>query len=249
VIDALHISASGLRSEQRQIDVISNNVANMQTPGFKRSRVNFVEVANAQAGQGTSTQGGTRIDSTRMLFSPGELQMTRNTLDLAIDGGGFFELEGADGSVTYTRDGQFRIDSEGYLASVHGQRLARGFQVPADATDLVVAANGDVTALLAGDQESTLLGTLELATFPAPDALVALGDNRFGASDASGGATYGRPGDPSFGAVRQGYVEMANVDMIHEMSALVLAQRAYQLNARVLQASDQVLETINNLRR
>lgn len=254
MIDALHISASGLRSEQKQIDVISNNVANMQTPGFKRSRVNFVEVASAavapRAGGATAASEGhgTRVLSTSTLFTPGELRLTRNPLDLAIDGAGFFELEAQDGSVVYTRDGQFRLDAEGYL-TVHGLRLARGFAIPRDATDLRIAPNGDVSVQFAGEAERTVLGAIELTAFAAPDALVSLGDNRFGATDAAGAPGFGRPGDTGFGRVQQGYVEMANVEMIDEMSALVLAQRAYQLNARVLQASDQILETINNLRR
>lgn len=255
MIDALYISASGLRSEQRQIDVISNNVANMQTPGFKRGRVNFVEVATASMGASpaqtaeTSRGNGTRILSTSTLFTPGELRMSRNTFDIAISGAGFFELEAADGSLVYTRDGQFRVDTDGNLATVHGLPLARGIQIPADATDVLVAANGEVTALLAGDAERSALGTLELATFAAPDMLVSIGDNRFTASESTGAASYGQPGDAGFGQVQQGFVEMANVEIIDEMSALVMAQRAYQLNARVLQASDQILETINNLRR
>lgn len=256
MIDALHISASGLRSEQQQIDVISHNVANMQTPGFKRSRVNFVEVASASSAGAMSGHAefvgerqGSRVLSTSMLFTPGELRATQNQFDFAIDGAGFFELEAEDGSMAYTRDGRFRVDSEGYLASVHGLRLARAFAIPADAADLRIAANGDVSALLAGDSERTVLGTLELTAFAAPDELVSAGDNHFKASDAAGAPSYGRPGDAGFGRVQQGYVEMANVEMIDEMSALVLAQRAYQLNARVLQASDQILETINNLRR
>lgn len=255
MIDALYISASGLRSEQRQIDVISNNVANMQTPGFKRGRVNFVEVATASLGASpsqsaeTSRGNGTRILSTSTLFTPGELRMSRNTFDIAISGAGFFELEAEDGSLVYTRDGQFRVDTDGNLATVHGLPLARGIQIPADATDVLVAANGEVTALLAGDAERSALGTLELATFAAPDMLVSIGDNRFTASESTGAASYGQPGDAGFGQVQQGFVEMANVEMIDEMSALVMAQRAYQLNARVLQASDQILETINNLRR
>lgn len=254
MIDALYISASGLRSEQRQIDVISNNVANMQTPGFKRGRVNFVEVATASIGGAqqsseASRGNGTRILSTSTLFTPGELRMSRNTFDIAISGAGFFELEAADGSLVYTRDGQFRVDTDGNLATVHGLPLARGIQIPADATDVIVAPNGDVTALLAGDTERSALGTLELATFAASDMMVSIGDNRFTASESTGAASYGQPGDVGFGKVQQGFVEMANVEMIDEMSALVMAQRAYQLNARVLQASDQILETINNLRR
>lgn len=259
MIDALHISASGLRSEQRQIDVISNNVANMQTPGFKRSRVNFVEVASASVSSADagaagpapmqSRGDGTRVLSTSTHFAPGEMRMTGNPLDIAIAGSGFFELEAEDGSLVYTRDGRFRVDAEGFLASVHGLRLAHGFQIPMDASDVVVATDGEVSALLGQDTERTVLGVIELANFAAPDALVALGDNRYAPNEQTGAASYGQPGDLGFGRLQQGRMEMANVEMIDEMSALVMAQRAYQLNARVLQAADQVLETINNLRR
>lgn len=254
MIDALYISASGLRSEQKQIDVISNNVANMQTPGFKRSRVNFVDVATASvsAGDGglsaASHGSGSRV-TTSMSFAPGDLRLTNNPLDMAIEGLGFFELEGEDGSMVYTRDGQFRLDAEGYLVSVQGLKLARGFQIAGGTTDVRIAANGEVSGLVAGDTERSVLGRIELATFAMPEALVSVGNNGFAATDAAGAASYGQPGDSGFGRVQQGYLEQANVEMIDEMSALVLAQRAYQLNARVLQASDQILETINNLRR
>lgn len=255
MIDALYISASGLRSEQKQIDVISNNVANLQTPGFKRSRVNFVDVATAsltqdgQAVTGLSNGGGTRILSTSTSFAPGELRATGNPFDLAIEGTGFFELEAEDGNLVYTRDGQLRLDAEGNLVSVQGLRLARGFQIPTDAADVRIAANGEVSARLGGATERSVLGSIELANFAAPELLASVGNNNFTATDAAGSVSYGRAGDTGFGRVQQGFVEQANVEMIDEMSALVLAQRAYQLNARVLQASDQILETINNLRR
>lgn len=269
MIDALYISASGLRSEQKQIDVISNNVANLQTPGFKRGRVNFVEVAAAtvaadpaHAAQGPadaaqaarlaaeSAQGnGSRVLSTSTLFTQGELRATRGVYDLAIDGAGFFELSTEDGRSVYTRDGQFRLDAEGALVSIHGPRLAQDIRIPEGAREVRVDAKGEVTAILEGEKERTLLGQIELAGFAAPDLLSSIGDNQFQAGDAAGAPTYGRPGDTGFGQIQQGQVEMANVEMIDEMSALVLAQRAYQLNARVLQASDQILETINNLRR
>lgn len=255
MIDALHIAASGLRGEQRHIDVISNNVANMQTPGFKRSRVNFVEVAAPGAGLavGTASESGngngTRIASTSTLFSPGELRMTRNTYDVAIEGKGFFELETADGALAYSRDGQFRVDADGDLVSVHGLKLARSVRVPGDAIDVRIAANGEVTALLPGETARSVLGEIELVVFPAEDALIATGENLFAATEAAGAPVYGRPQEPGIGALRQGFVEQANVEMVEEMTSLVLAQRAYQLNARVLQAADQILETINNLRR
>jgi flagellar basal-body rod protein FlgG len=254
MIDALYISASGLRSEQKQIDVISNNVANMQTPGFKRGRVNFVDVATAgvagNLGMPMESNGnGTRIHSTSTIFTGGDMRATQNPLDLAIDGAGFFELEAENGGVVYSRDGQFRIDAEGYLVTVQGLRLSQPIQIPKDANNVRVAQSGEVTAVLAGETERSVLGNIELTTFAADDMLVSVGDNRYTASDAAGAPAYGRPGDTGFGTVQQGFVELANVDMVEEMTALVLAQRAYQLNARVLQASDQILETINNLRR
>jgi flagellar basal-body rod protein FlgG len=192
---------------------------------------------------------GSRVLSTSTLFTQGDLRASQNALDIAIDGNGFFELAASDGSTVYTRDGQFRLDAEGYLVSPTGLRLARGFSVPQDATDLRIARNGEVTAQLAGESQRTVLGAIELATFPAADALESIGNNLYRASDAAGVAEYGVPGDTGFGHLAQGQVELANVEMVDEMATLVLAQRAYQLNARVLQASDQILETINNLRR
>jgi len=254
MIDALYISASGLRSQQEQIDVISNNVANMQTPGFKRNRVSFAEITGAltdaqAAGSSQFNGGGSRVMSTLPIFSEGELRPTNNASDLAIDGEGFFELENSSGEKVYTRDGQFRIDGEGYLASVSGMRLAQGIQIPPDATDVRVAINGDITAKLGTDTERTQIGSIELATFPSSDSLQSIGDNAYVPTDASGAASFGKPGDTGYGKLQQGYLEMANVDLVDEMSNLVMAQRAYQLNARVLQAADQILETINNLRR
>lgn len=257
MIDALYISASGLRSEQKQIDVISNNVANMQTPGFKRSRVHFADVAGAGAAHDPAIAqpsaevrgGGTRVLTTVAQFDKGEVRATGNPLDLAIDGDGLFELEREDGTLVYTRDGQFRLDGEGYLRTIQGQRLANAPQFPLDATDPRISGSGEVSVLMAGEAERTVLGSIELAVFGAADALVPAGDNQFVVTEQAGAASYALPGENGSGKLQQGHVEMANVEMIEEMSALVLAQRAYQLNARVLQAADQVLETINNLRR
>lgn len=255
MIDALYTSTSGLRSEQKQIDVISNNVANMQTPGFKRSRLHFVDVAagstvaGAQVLAAGAIGSGTRVESTTTVFLQGDMRATGNPLDMAIDGTGLFELQAEDGSLVYTRAGQFRIDADGYLATAQGLRLSQGFPVPHGIGDLRVDGNGEVSAVLPGETERTILGNIDLASFAAPDVMRSIGDNNFVATDAAGAISYGRPGDPGFGRIHQGYVELANVDMVEEMSALVMAQRAYQLNARVLQASDQILDTINNLRR
>lgn len=251
MIDALFISATGLRSQQEQIDVISNNVANMQTPGFKRGRVNFAEIAALSGANGEQAAhgGGTQVLSTSTLFSAGELRLTQNPLDLAIEGEGFFELEDAGGGRVYTRAGQFRVDQDGHVVSVNGMRLAQGLQISPDALDVRIDREGEITARLGGDTERSVIGQIELASFAAPDALEGVGENVFAATERSGEAAIGRPGDAGYGKLQQGYLEMANVELIDEMTNLVMAQRAYQLNARVLQASDQLLETINNLRR
>lgn len=255
MIDALYISSTGMRSQQEQIDVISNNVANMQTPGFKRGRVNFAEVAAIsmpnEAGDAPSARhgGGSRVLSTSTLFGAGGMQPTRNPMDMAIDGAGFFELEDVSGNRFYSRAGQFRLDDEGYLTSVNGMRLAQGLQIPSDASDLRIAPGGEVSALVGDDTQRSVLGTIGLVAFAATEGLESAGNNVFKAGVRSGEPMAAVAGEAGIGKLQQGYLEMSNVDMIDEMTGLVLAQRAYQLNARVLQASDQLLETINNLRR
>ncbi len=254
MIDALYISSTGLRSQQEQIDVISNNVANMQTPGFKRGRVNFAEVASSPMSRdaqltAVSHGGGTRVASVSQEFASGAMQPTRGPLDLAIDGNGFFELEDANGNRFYTRSGRFHLDDQGYLAAVNGMRLSAGLQVPQGANDILVSAAGELSALLEGSEERTVLGNVELALFTTTEGLESTGDNLYRAGPRSGEAVLAVAGEGGSGRLQQHYLEAANVDMIDEMTGLVLAQRAYQLNARVLQASDQVLETINNLRR
>lgn len=255
MIDSLYISASGLRGQQQQIDTISNNVANLQTPGFKRSRVSFIDmavqqpVASLDGSVAPSKGAGTRVAATLADFSSGDMRMTRNPLDLAIDGAGFLELQDANGQLRYTRAGQLKTDAEGFLASVSGHRLSAGIQLPLDASDLRIAADGEVTAMLPGETERTSFGHIELALFGSADALESMGENLFGLTDPSVVPALSRPGEHGAGQLLQGFLELSNVDLVDEMSSLVLAQRAYQLNARVLQASDQVLETINNLRR
>lgn len=255
MIDALYIATSGLQGQQSQIDTLSNNLANLQTPGFKRSQVSFANVATispAQVRQGMQAPGagaGTEILQTRPVFSEGSLRQTGGALDLAIQGGGFFEVVTPAGDHLYTRDGQFHVDQEGYLATADGNRLAGDTQIPPDAKDVHIDAAGRVTATLGDDVEASQLGQLELSTFPCADALQAVAGNAYAPTETSGEPSIGRPDDAGFGSIQQGMLEQSNVDMVQEMSTLVLAQRAYQLNARVLQAADEILDTINNLRR
>jgi flagellar basal-body rod protein FlgG len=227
----------------------------MQTPGYKRSRVAFSDMssvtpAQAQLGVADNMVGaGAHITETAPVMLDGTMQQTSNTYDVAIQGNGFFEVQNGNDERVYTRAGQFKIDSDGYLATATGLRLSQDIQIPADATHVTIGTNGEIRATLGSDKDDSLVGTLQLATFASPESLRSVGGNNFAVTPASGDATLGKPGDAGFGTVTQGYIEGSNVDLVSEMSTLVLAQRAYQLNARVLQASDQILDTINNLNR
>lgn len=255
MIDALYIAASGLQGSQTQIDTISNNLANLQTPGFKQSHVSFANVAAlspAQVQQDASAEGkdaGIEVLGTRAVFTEGALVQSGNPLDLAIHGQGFLEIVDAGGNHVYTRDGQLHVDNEGYLATVGGNRLADGIQIPPDARSVSVGSDGRITALLGDDTQATELGRIQLATFPSPEGLKQVDGNAFVPTEQSGDPTLGHPQDAGYGTIAQGMVEQSNVDMVQSMTSLVLAQRAYQLNARVLQAADEILDTINNLRR
>lgn len=255
MIDALYIAASGLQGSQTQIDTLSNNLANLRTPGFKRSEVAFANVAGlapAQVAQGERADRpgeGIEVLGTRAVFTEGALVQTGKPLDVAIHGEGFLEVVDAAGNHLYTRDGQLHVDNEGYLATVGGNRLADGIQVPPDARTVTIDAAGRVTALLGEDTQPTELGRIRLAVFASPEGLQQVDGNAFVPTGRSGDPTLGRAQDPGFGSLAQGMVEQSNVDMVQSMTSLVLAQRAYQLNARVLQAADQILDTINNLRR
>lgn len=254
MIDALYIAASGLQGQQSQIDTISNNLANLQTPGFKSSRVSFADVATispAQVQQGIENDragAGTEVLATRPVFTEGTLAQTGNPLDIAIQGPGFLEVETVAGDHLYTRAGQLHVDTEGYLTTVDGNRLADNIQIPPDAKNVLIDATGQVSATLGTDTQPTTLGQIQLSVFASPEALQSVGTNAWVPTQASGDPSVGKPDDVGFGSLQQGMLEQSNVNMVQEMTSLVLAQRAYQLNARVLQAADQILDTINNLR-
>lgn len=259
MIDALYIANTGLRTQQAHLDVISNNVVNMNTAGFKKARVSFAdltyrnvqlpEVQRDDARQGTMIGSGTSVASTRPDFSGGEIRQTQNPLDIAIQGGGFLEVITADGEARYTRAGQLRLDRDGFLATQNGDRLSAGIRIPVDAEEIEFGATGEVRVRLVGETEPVSLGTIELARFVNTSGLEPVGNSYYASTQESGAVFYTAPGDAGTGGLMQGYLEMSNVDLTEEMTNLMLAQRAYQLNARLLQTSDQVLETINNLRR
>jgi flagellar basal-body rod protein FlgG len=254
MIDALYIATAGLKSQQTQIDTLSNNISNMQTPGFKSKRVAFGDVAvispeQVQAGLAPQSAGaGSEILSTSSIFSQGTMKQTNNVWDVGIQGDGFLEVVDGGGNHLYTRDGQLHVDSEGYLATTGGNRLAQNIQIPPDATHIQIDQSGQIYATVGANPTQTLLGTFELSTFPSPEGLQSVGGNNYAPTQASGDPSVGKPKENGIGTIMQGSLEGSNVDMVSEMSTLVIAQRAYQLNARVLQASDQILDTINNLR-
>jgi flagellar basal-body rod protein FlgG len=255
MIDALYIATAGLKSQQQQIDTLSNNISNMQTPGYKSQRVAFGDVAVISPGQvdagirPQSSGAGSEVLSTSAMFSQGSMQQTNNPWDVGIQGDGFLELDDGNGNRVYTRAGQLHVDNEGYLAAVNGYRLAQNIQIPPDASNIKISANGQIYATVGNAATSqTLLGSIELAMVPSPEGLQSVGGNNYVATQTSGDPSMGKPNENGAGMIMQGALEGSNVDMVSQMSTLVIAQRAYQLNARVLQASDQILDTINNLR-
>lgn len=259
MIDSLYIGATGMNAQQLNIDTVANNLANVNTAGFKRSRAEFADLVyraielpgsqNAARGAQGRMGMGAAVSSSAKMFSAGEVKKTGETYDLAVNGAGFFEVVLPDGSLAYTRNGAFRIDREGFLASPEGYRLSAQLQLPPDAREVRVATDGGVFAKLPDEAAESQLGKIELAAFPNPAGLSSLGDNLYGATEPSGPATLGAGGDGGRGQIQQGFLEGSNVKLIDELLGLILAQRAYELNAKVVQASDELLGMANNLHR
>jgi len=256
VIDSLYIGATGMNAQQQNIDTVANNLANVNTSGFKRSRAEFADLVYRSvdaAGVARAAPGrlgmGAAVSSNAKMFGAGEIKKTGETYDLAVSGAGFFELVLGDGGLAYTRNGSFRLDKEGFLASADGSRLSSQVQVPPDASEVRIAPDGGVFAKLPNESAETQLGKIELAAFANPAGLNSLGDNLFGATDQSGTPNLGTAGDGGRGQIQQGFLEGSNVKLIDELLGLILAQRAYELNAKVVQASDELLGMANNLHR
>lgn len=270
MIDALSISESGLRASQKWIDTISNNVANMQTVGYKKMNVNFanlVSQVNTDSSSmlvnesvqdnvvGDKTYGvGTQISNINSVFTNGSIKTTNNQLDFAIQGNGFFEVVREDGSLAYTRAGQFKVNSDGVLTTQQGLSLSSEIYISPDVTAIAVESSGAVKGHVSSTGELLDLGEIKLARITDPESLRAIGNGLYINDDslaASSGSSImlESPGANGTGNLLQGFLEMSNVDLIEEMTGLITAQRAYQLNARIIQISDQVMETVNNLRR
>jgi len=250
-----------MEAQQTKLDVTSNNIANVSTAGFKKSRAEFsdllyqtVKKPGVATGEGTQSPGGLQIGmgvrtaATQRMHSQGSLQQTGNPLDIAIEGRGFFVIEMPNGDQAFSRDGALKLDSEGRLVNSEGFPLAGGLTVPPDVDSIAVAANGTISVTVAGDTEPVEVGRLELATFANPAGLEAIGKNMLRATAASGAAVTAPPGEGGAGSVAQGTLELSNVKVVEEMVDLISGQRAYEVNTRVVRAADEMLAQTANLK-
>jgi flagellar basal-body rod protein FlgG len=259
MFDALYVAASGMRGEQLQIDTIAHNLANLNTVGFRRSVATFSEVSAAVAASGVAADGeqaavatprGAGVSSNLTLSSlAGELKPTGEPLDLAIDGIGFLEVLRTDGTPAYTRAGKLHINEERLLTTLDGSPLSARIEIPNDARRVDILPDGKVTALVGDSDDPVELGQIELAAFPNPTALTAAGANLYVAPPAAGEPQVAAPGELGMGTLRQGFLESSNVQLADELVTMMLAQRAFELNARVVQAADQMLSITNSLYR
>lgn len=251
-----------MNAQQTNIDIISNNLANVNTVGFKKSRAQFQDLLyqTIRAAGTTTAQGnmnpsglqighGVRMISSSKSYGQGDVIQTGNALDLMIEGDGFFQVMLPDGNIGYTRDGNFKVDGEGRIVNNDGYVLQPEIWVPENATEIIIGTDGTVSVRIAGEQDPQEIGMIELVRFLNPEGLVNIGRNIVLPSNASGEPQYGTAGLDGFGNITQGFLEMSNVKVVEEMVNLIVAQRAYEVNSKAIQAADEMLQTANNLRR
>lgn len=258
---ALHSAATGMMAQELNVQVISNNIANMRTTGYKRQRAEFQDLLYEhvrRVGSQTSDQGtmvpagielgaGVKTVATPRIMSQGSLLPTDKDLDVAIRGEGFFKIGLPDGRTAYTRDGSFELDAQGRLVTAHGYVVQPGITLPQNASSITINAQGQVSVTLPGTNTSTAVGQIELSMFVNKAGLQATGDNLFMETPASGTPQNGTPGGEGFGDLQQGNLEQANVEAVKEISDLIAAQRAYEMNAKVISATDQMLQATSNM--
>ncbi len=259
---SLDIGATGMLAQQMNVDNISNNIANMTTTGFKRQRLDFQDLiyqhldrpgsTSSAAGNvvpnGLSLGLGVRPAQTYRVNEQGTLQITDNDLDLAINGRGFFQIEMPNGDTAYTRAGNFTKNQDGELVTAEGYRVMPGITIPADSLGIEVNLEGEVLSKQPNQTAMQNLGQIQLASFVNPAGLEAQGDNLFLETDASGAPVVGNPNEENFGQLRQGLLEQSNVDAVKEITLLISAQRAYEMNSNVISTSDEMLSTITQMR-
>ncbi len=260
MIRSLWIAKTGLDAQQTQMDVISNNLANVSTSGFKRARAVFEDLLyqtirqpGAQSSEQTQLPSGLQLGTgvkpvaTERIFTQGNLQQTGNSKDVAIQGNGFFQVLMPDGTTSYTRDGSFQSDSNGQMVTSSGYAVQPAITIPLDTQSLTIARDGTVSATQAGSATPVTIGTLQLAMFINPAGLQSLGENLYSETASSGTPSTNAPGSNGAGTLNQGYVETSNVNVVEELVNMIQTQRAYEINSKAIQTSDQMLQRLTQL--
>jgi flagellar basal-body rod protein FlgG len=259
---ALTIAATGMAAQEQNLEVIANNISNINTTGFKRARAEFTDLIYqserlmgvASRGRDATVPGGAQIGlgvrtaAIRTVQIQGALTNTGNTLDLALTGRGWFQITTPTGTTVYTRDGSFNTNANGQLVTNDGYSVSPAVTIPQNATNVTVSQSGVVSVTIPGQSQAQNIGQLTIANFINEAGLMPLGGNLYQQTAASGAPTVGVPGEQAFGSIQQGYVEASNVDPVMEITNLISAQRAYEMNSKVIQAGDQMSGTISNLR-
>ena len=260
MMNSLWIAKTGMSAQQTNLDVISHNLANVSTTGFKRNNAVFEDLVYQnlrQVGAQTTEENqlptglhlglGVNVVATARKFTQGSLQPTDNSLDVAIDGNGFLEVTMPDGTTSYTRDGSFKLDGQGRVVTSTGLPVAPGITVPADTKSLSISADGTVSATVAGNPAPQQLGQLSMSSFINPNGLEPIGQNLYRESAASGAPQQGQPGTNGLGMLKQGFLENSNVNVVEELITMIQTQRAYDLNSKAVQTSDQMLAKLSQL--
>jgi flagellar basal-body rod protein FlgG len=261
MLKALNTAATGMAAQQTNMDVIANNLANVSTTGFKRSRAEFEDLLyqtqkepgaasglNAVSPTGVQTGLGVRTAATQKDFEIGSAKATKNPLDLSIEGTGFFAVQTSDGQIAYTRDGSFKKDPNGKIVDHNGNALQPEITIPPNASSIDISSTGQVNVAIGNGSTPQNIGQIQIVNFINPAGLKSMGKNIFMPSQASGLPQQGTPGQNGLGALAQGQLETSNVNIVDEMVNMITAQRAYETNSKVIQASDQMLQYMNNLR-
>ncbi|MCX5807259.1 MAG: flagellar basal-body rod protein FlgG [Proteobacteria bacterium] len=262
MIRALWTAGTGMNVQQVNLDVIANNIANVNTNGFKRSRADFQDLMYQTLRlQGTKSEGGNQIPTgiqighgaklaaVQKVFLQGDFQETQNELDIAIEGSGFLQVVMPTGEKAYTRAGSLKRDSDGKVVTSDGYSLEPSTTVPNNTTTISVKSDGTVLAKISSQTDPQQIGKIELANFPNPTGLKSMGKSLFMETDASGAPTTSKPGENGLGTLLQGYLEMSNVNIMQEMVNLIVGQRAYEVNSKAIQAADEMLQMANNIKR
>jgi len=260
MIRSLYTAATGMEAQKLNIDVIANNLANVNTTGYKKSRADFQDLIyqtisepGATSAEGSQVPTGIQVGlgvktiAVQKMFEQGDFTSTGNPLDLVIEGDGFFQVMKPDSEVAYTRSGAFKLDSEGRIVTSDGYPLEPSITIPTNATSVTVGTDGKITITQSGSTATTEVGQLTLARFSNPAGLKAIGKTMFVETDSSGEAITGNAGADGMGTITQGYLEMSNVNIVEEMVNMIISQRAYEINSKAVTASDEMLQPISNL--